>query len=191
MLGARARWSAPRSVGMIGVEEVGDEAGGAQVAGGGRHPGRKPVIGRPGLDRLGLVASAMAGRPLTVELAGDAPGYTDGQVLYVPSVADRPALLDFLAVQGALLAAGSLDPALMKRMTGRTAVARRYLFVEGWRALAEMADRLPALPVVEAAGRREHPSSSPEQSLLLALGRRPLPDPPPMFGVIRPGRIRA
>src|SRR5882757_265777 len=66
MLGARARWSAPRSVGMIGVKEVGDEAGGAQVAGDGRHPGRKPVIVRPGLDRL--------------------------------------ALLDFLAVQGALLA---------------------------------------------------------------------------------------
>src|SRR5439155_14714311 len=62
---------------------------------------------------------------------------------------------------------------------------------ERWRAVAEMADRLPVLPIVEAAGRREHPTSSPEQSLELALGRRPLPDPPPAFGVIRPGRIRA
>src|SRR5258705_11625540 len=98
MLGARARWSAPRSVGMIGVEEVGDEAGGAQVAGDGRHPGRKPVIGRPGLDRLGLVASAMAGRPLTVQLAGAAPRYTDRQGLHVARVAHRLAPLDLPAL---------------------------------------------------------------------------------------------
>ena len=79
----------------------------------------------------------------------------------------------------------------MKRMTGRASVARRYLAVEGWRAMAEMAGRLPALPIVEAAHGAERPSSSPEESLELALGRRPLADPPPVFGVIRPGRIRA
>ena len=143
------------------------------------------------LDRLRLVASAMAGRPLTLEAADeDAPGYTDGRTIYLPA-AERPELLAFLAVQGALLAAGSLEPSLMKRLTGRAGVARRYLAVEGWRALAEMADRLPALPVVQTAVAMEHPSSCPEQSLELALGRRPLADPPPAFGAIRPGRIRA
>lgn len=144
------------------------------------------------LERLRLVASAMAGRPVALEAADeDTPGYTDGRVVYLPAVADRADLLAFLAVQGALLAAGSLEPALMGRMTGRATVARRYLTVEGWRALAEMADRLPRLPIVEAAGRVEHPSSSPEESVELALGRRPLADPPPVFGMIRPRLIRA
>jgi len=134
----------------------------------------------------------MAGRSVALELAEEgAPGYTDGRIVYIPAWADRAELLAFLAVQGALLAAGSLEPGLMKRMTGRASVARRYLAVEGWRALAEMAGRLPALPIVEAAQRAERPSSSPEESLELALGRRPLADPPPIFGMVRPGRIRA
>ena len=134
----------------------------------------------------------MAGRAVALEPTEEgAPGYTDGRIVYIPACADRAELLAFLAVQGALLAAGSLEPVLMKRMTGRASVARRYLAVEGWRALAEMAGRLPALPIVEAAGGADRPSSSPEQSLELALGRRPVADPPPVFGVIRPGRIRA
>jgi Mg-chelatase subunit ChlD len=144
------------------------------------------------LERLRLVASAMAGRSVALEPAEEgASGYTDGRVVYLPAVAERNDVLAFLAVQGSLLAAGSLDPALMARMTGRAGVARRYLAVEGWRALAEMADRLPRLPIVEAALRVDHPSSSPEQSVELALGRRPLPDPPPVFGMIRPRMIRA
>jgi len=134
----------------------------------------------------------MAGRSVALELAEeDAPGYTDGRIVYIPAGADRAELLAFLAVQGALLAAGSLEPGLMKRMTGRATVARRYLALEGWRALAEIAGRLPSLPIVEAAHGADCPSSSPEQSVELALGRRPLADPPPVFGVIRPGRIRA
>jgi len=165
---------------------------GAAGAAARRRPGGMSVTGTPDdLDRLRLVASAMAGRPLTLKpAADDAPGYTDGRVVYLPS-GERPELLAFLAVQGALLGAGSLDPGLVRRLSGRAGVARRYLAVEGWRALAEMADRLPALPLVEAAVRMDHPSSCPEQSLELALGRRPLADPPPVFGAIRPGRIRA
>ena len=109
------------------------------------------------LERLRLVASAMAGRPVALEAAEeDAPGYTDGRVVYLPAAADRADVLAFLAVQGALLAAGSLEPALMGRMTGRASVARRYLAVEGWRALAEMADRLPA-----AADRRSRQPGRP------------------------------
>src|SRR5205807_6449267 len=171
---------------------VGDEAMGAAGAAARSRPGRASVTGTPDdLDRLRLVASAMAGRPLTLERAADdAPGYTDGRVVYLPA-GERPELLAFLAVQGALLGAGSLDPGLVKRLSGRAGVARRYLAVEGWRALAEMADRLPGLPLVEAAVRMDHPSSGPEQSLELALGRRPLADPPPAVRVIRPGRIRA
>ena len=70
------------------------------------------------LERLRLVASAMAGRSVALDLAEeDAPGYTDGRIVYVPACADRAELLAFVAVQGALLAAGSLEPVLMKRMT--------------------------------------------------------------------------
>src|SRR6266545_1598185 len=42
------------------------------------------------LERLRLVASAMAGRPVALEAAEeDAPGYTDGRVVYLPAVAGR------------------------------------------------------------------------------------------------------
>ena len=143
------------------------------------------------LERLELVVQAMSGRRLELAAADDgAPGYTDGRVMYVPVRADRTELLAFLAVQGALVATGSLDPAVIKRLIGRPNLARRYLGVEGWRALAERAEHLPPLPIVAAARRCEHPSSSPEQSVDLALSRCALSDPPPQFGVIRPRRIR-
>src|SRR5437588_10881950 len=64
---------------------VGDEALGAAGAAARSRPGWTSVTGTPDdLDRFRLVASAMAGRPLTLEPAAhDAPGYTGGRVVYL------------------------------------------------------------------------------------------------------------
>ena len=51
--------------------------------------------------------------------------------------------LEALAVQASLLAAGSLEPDVVRRLTRRPALARRYLAVEGHRALAANEHLLP------------------------------------------------
>jgi Mg-chelatase subunit ChlD len=135
----------------------------------------------------------MVGRAIRVEpTAAEEPPYTDGQVIYLAAGPDGASKhIDTLVSQAALLAAGSLDLGVMRKLLGRPGAARRYLAVEGWRALAVTAGSLPRVPLVRAATRTELLSSSPEESLALAVGRRPLPEPPPAFGVLRPRRVLA
>ena len=142
------------------------------------------------LDRYRLLASALADRNVRVERSNTGElSHTDGRTIFVADLGGREGDLAGLAVQAALLACGSLAPELAKRMTGRPSLAGRYLAVEGWRALAEMADVLPGVPIVAEARRRDPLSSSPEESLQLAIGRSALPDPPEVFGIIRPRRL--
>ena len=143
------------------------------------------------VDRFRLLASAMAGRGVDVEPARDGEaGYTDGRAVYVEPGTDQ-AVVSLLAVQCSLLACGSLTPEVCKVLTGRPGLARRYLAVEGWRALAAMAPQVPPFPLVMQATAMEALTSSPEESLALAQSRRPVPEAPPVFGIIRPGRLRA
>jgi hypothetical protein len=74
---------------------------------------------------------------------------------------------------------------LVRKLVRRPALARRYLAVEGQRALAANDDLLP-FPVrsmvdLDLAMR----SDSPAESLKMASGRAAIADPPPSFGVIR------
>jgi len=141
------------------------------------------------VGRFGLLASAIAGQPMDV--AAGAPGesaWTDGTTIFVD--ADESNVLPSSAVQASLVASGSLAPALMERLARRPAPTGRYLALEGHRALAAMEDVLPAsvrrLVDLETAARSE----SAEQSLELAIGRAAVPDPPAVFGAIRPKRVR-
>lgn len=144
------------------------------------------------LARLGLLGSALSGRALQV-VAG-APGeraWTDGRAVFLDAHASRREQLEALAVQASLLAAGSLEPEILRRLRRRPAVARRYLAVEGNRALAANACLLP--PSLEslidwsAASRADSVAAS----LAAALGREPIGDPPQSFGMIRARRVRA
>ena len=141
---------------------------------------------------LDLLASAIAGRPVGVAAAG--PGelpWTDGTVVFVGGEASRRDRIRAVAVQASLLGAGSLGPEIAARLRRRGALARRYLAVEGHRALAAHEAVLPpqarALVDRSTAAR----SASPAGSLALALSRAPIADPPAEFGAIRPGRLRA
>ena len=90
-----------------------------------------------GLGRYRLLASAIAGR--TVEVASGTPheaAWTDGSSIFVDPEAQAGHLLASVVVQAALLGAGSLDRQMIAALVRRPTLARRYLAVEGHRALA-------------------------------------------------------
>jgi hypothetical protein len=144
------------------------------------------------LTRFKLVVSAIAGR--TVEVAPVKPGerpWTDGVTVFADPNASSRDQLRSVAIQAALLAAGSLDPEIMRGLVRRPALARRYLALEGHRALAAQEPLLPTVVsslIDRAAAAR---SQSPAASLAIATGREAVDDPPQVFGMIRPRHVQA
>jgi nitric oxide reductase NorD protein len=142
------------------------------------------------LGRFRLLASGIAGRSLDVMPA--APGerpWTDGITVFLDDGASAPGRVAALAVQASLIAAGSLEPGVARRLVGRPTLTRRYLAVEGHRALAANEDLLPR-PVRSLIDRHVAArADSPAASLALASGREAVADPPSSFGAIRPRRL--
>ncbi|MGB9307594.1 MAG: nitric oxide reductase activation protein NorD [Mycobacterium sp.] len=139
-----------------------------------------------------MLASALAGRAVAVaELKSGEPSWTDGQTIYLDASATTRAQLEALAVQASLIAAGSLDPDVVRPLVRHPRLARRYLAIEGHRALVGNADLLPG--VLVSLGNRDiaSHSGSPAASLSIADGRAAIGDPPPEFGVIRAGKVLA
>jgi nitric oxide reductase NorD protein len=139
-----------------------------------------------GPQRLALLASALAGR--TVVVASGAPGepaWTDGITVFIDAEASTVRQLESVTVQASLLASGSLAPDLMRKLGRRSGLARRYLAVEGQRALAANDDLLPyavrSLIDLDLVSR----TTSPAESLSVAAARGDIADPPASFGVIR------
>src|SRR5262249_51048535 len=137
--------------------------------------------------RLSLLASAISSRALQV-MPGEAgePAWTDGKVVFVDAGISRREQVEAVAVQASLLAAGSLDTDVVRRLTRRPALARRYLAVEGHRALAAIEGLLPpsvrSLIDSDVAARADSPAAS----LAAALGREAIAEPPDSFGTIHP-----
>ncbi len=145
-----------------------------------------------GVDRLRLLASALGGRTLEVADGGPGePAWTDGTTVFVDARATPTEQIRMVAVQASLLAAGSLEARVVRQLGRRSALARRYLAVEGHRALAANDGLLP--PVVRALTDRGVGSGpdAAEASLAIARGGRVLDDPPGAFGTIRPRRLLA
>ena len=139
-----------------------------------------------GPQRLRLLASALAGRNVAVAPADPGePAWTDGVTVFVDAAASTVDQVESVTVQASLLAGGGLERDVVRKLVRRPALARRYLAVEGQRALAANDDLLP-LPVrsmvdLDLAMR----SDSPAESLKVASGRGAIADPPASFGVIR------
>jgi len=143
------------------------------------------------LRGLGMLASALAGRAVAVaDLRPGEPAWTDGQTIFVDAAAGR-ATLEAVAVHASMIAADSLDPEVMRSLVRHPRTAKRYLAVEGHRALLSNADLLPS--ALASIGDREiaDRSDSPAASLAIATGRGVLDDPPAVFGVIRAGKVVA
>ncbi|MBV8182052.1 MAG: VWA domain-containing protein [Mycobacterium sp.] len=144
------------------------------------------------LPALGMLASALAGRPVAVaESQPGEPTWTDGQTIHVDAAASPAAKLEAIAVQASMLAAGSLDPDVVRPLVRHPRLARRFLAIEGHRALVANSDLLPG--VLASVGDREIAgrSDSPAASLSIAAGRTAIDDPAPEFGVIRPAKVLA
>lgn len=139
-----------------------------------------------------MLASALSGRNLQVAavISGEA-AWTDGKTVFVDADASARRQLEQVAVQACLLAAGSLEPAIVRQLGRRRAVASRYLAVEGHRALAANEDLLP--PAVcslldhNVAGRCESPAAS----LSLLRSGAVIGEPPDAFGAIHPRKLLA
>ncbi|MFN8101301.1 MAG: VWA domain-containing protein [Mycobacterium sp.] len=143
------------------------------------------VIDPDGPSRFRLLASHIAGRAIDVaEATAGQPAYTDGRVIFVSADRSVDEQRREVVLQSALLASGSLDKSVMKMLRARPRLACRYLTLEGYRALAELAGRLPVGADLRSAGHLE--SSSSAESLAIARSRRKLPEPPDWFGQIRP-----
>jgi hypothetical protein len=139
-----------------------------------------------------MLASALAGRAVAVaELQPGEPPWTDGQVIYVDPAAGARAKLEAVAVHASMIAAGSLEPDVLRRLVRHPRLARRYLAVEGHRALVTNGDLLP--PILASVGNRDiaSRSDSPAASLRIADGRPAIEDPAPEFGVIRAAKVLA
>lgn len=142
------------------------------------------------LRRVSMLASALAGRPMAVSpLAEGEPAWTDGQTIFVDPSAPVASTVAAVAVQASLVAAGSLDDAVVRSIVGHPRLARRYLAVEGHRALVANDYLLPAvlrsLADPDVAGRSEGPHTS----LAMAAAKRGPAEAPAEFGVIRAGKV--
>jgi hypothetical protein len=144
------------------------------------------------LQALDMLASALAGRPVAVaELQSGGQPWTDGQTIFVDAAARARARLEAIAVQASLIAAGSLDPEVLSCLVRHPRLARRYLAVEGHRALVANCELLPG--ILASLGNRDVAShtESPAASLRVAEGHAAIDDPAPEFGVIRPAKVLA
>lgn len=142
--------------------------------------------------RLALLASALAGRTIAVApAAAGEPAWTDGVTVFVDASAGAHRQLESVTVQASLLASGGLDPDVVRKLVRRPALARRYLAVEGQRALSVNDDLLPSrvrsLLDCELAARAD----SAVGSLKLAGEHRDISDPPAGFGVIKAQKLLA
>jgi len=143
------------------------------------------------LEHYGFLASAIAGRKLSVHVSAkpDALAFSDGRSIIVPAdtnIYSEPAWMT-IAVQAALIGAGSLDTPALRQLVGRRNLAQRYLYLEVLRANALLKDRLPwAFGQSDALRDVEPLSRSVAESLAYALSSQPLPSTPDFFGTIRP-----
>ena len=144
------------------------------------------------LEALGMLASAIAGRPVAVA-AGDPgePSWTDGQTVFVDHSARPGENLESVAVHASLIAADSLAPDIAGALVRHPRTAKRYLTIEGHRALAANGDVLPGVLCALADPETASRSDSPESSLSIASGKGALDEPPARWGVIRAKKVLA
>jgi hypothetical protein len=142
-------------------------------------------------ERFSLLASAIAGRTVGVAASeGDGPSWTDGTTIYLDRALGVDDTLSAVAVQAALLGAGSLGAEQVEQLGRRAAPTRRYLSLEGHRALAA-AETVVPMAVRSCIDRTlAARTDSPSTSLGIATGRESLPDPPAYFGTIKPRHVR-
>jgi hypothetical protein len=140
--------------------------------------------------RLRLLASSIAGRMVDVRAGAPADAaWTDGRTVFVDPELGARERLQCAVVQAALIAGGSLEPDVVRKLVGRPALARRYLAVEAHRALVEIEDRLPPSVTSLIAHRVGGSVASPRESLVVATSESGKPELAAVYGEIRPRAV--
>uniref|UniRef100_UPI002453B3DE nitric oxide reductase activation protein NorD n=1 Tax=Nocardia carnea TaxID=37328 RepID=UPI002453B3DE len=128
-----------------------------------------------------------AHQPASADPAGQRLLGTDGDAVFVSAGRSRARQRSEILVQCALLRAGSLDPRVVKGLRGRPRVARRYLALEGGRALTQLGRDVPLAAALVPDGSAT--TASADESLALARSKAVVTDPPEWFGVIDSARL--
>ena len=141
--------------------------------------------------RLRLLASAVAGRAVEVSPIDGERSYTDGRTIFV-AVRTASDVERAVVVQAALIGAGSLDPAVLKKLTGHRRVFPRYLTLEVARAADLLSGVLPPRvgTAVRAVVDQPWPASADESRAWAADRGHPIADAPDWFGELRPAKVR-
>ena len=139
------------------------------------------------IGRFALLASAISGRPLEVA-AGDPgmPAWTDGRTVFIDGEAAHQTQVQCVVVQASLVCAGSLEPRVLDKLARKPSATRRYLSLEGHRALTALRGLLPTTVLPATDPLTAQRTGSPQSSLMIALGPEEVRDPPATFGIIRP-----
>jgi nitric oxide reductase NorD protein len=144
------------------------------------------------LHTLGMLASVLAGRSMAIDAQRPGvPTWTDGQTIFVDASLSMRSNLEAIAVHASMIAAGSLDPDVVRPLARHSRLAKRYLAIEGHRALMANADVLPRVLASVGDPDIAKRSDSAVESLRLASGRSAIEDPPSAFGVIRANKLLA
>lgn len=146
--------------------------------------------GPPHLHRM--LASALAGRP--VEVVAGKPGvgaWSDGRTITLDPEQSSHRTVEAVVVQAALIGAGSLTNHLMRPLLRHRRLRRRYLSIEGPRAVAELRDLLPRSLDYMIRDDIVALSYSPATSLALARTRETIPESGLFLGALRPREILA
>jgi len=137
---------------------------------------------------LRMLATAIAGRTVTVAASTDGVAHTDGATIFV-SPQDSTTTV---CVQAAMIGAGSLHAPALRRVLARRGAIPRYMTLEAKRATAAL-DRL--LPPTVVAMAHNHwpadPSDGPVDSATRAIQEKSVPDAPAEFGTLRRAALSA
>jgi nitric oxide reductase NorD protein len=155
------------------------------------EPGRIGAAGGP----LRLLASAVAGRSVSVVHDATSVVHTDGTTIFLPEPGSPDEIRDAVTavcVQAAMIGAGSLHQPALRRVLMRKGAMPRYVTLEAGRAVELLHQVLPSsvVSVVRAhwaADLPEGPDASAEQ----AVRRRAVPDAPASFGTLRRAALSA
>ena len=142
------------------------------------------------LPRFALLAQAVAGRRLLVVRADGPRSYTDGAAVFLADL-QEPGLRASLVLQAGLLAAGSLEPGVMARLTGKRLQRLRYLTLEAGRAADSLSDVIPARATMLLREVYDGPLPGSAQESLAWAGtpRRHVPEAPEWLGTVKPIRV--
>ncbi|SEQ19117.1 von Willebrand factor type A domain-containing protein [Mycobacterium sp. 88mf] len=139
-----------------------------------------------------MLASAVAGQP--VEVVAGGPGehaWSDGHTITLNPTEDSRSAIEAVVVHAALIGAGSLSRELMRPLLWHSRLRRRFLRIEGPRAVAELRNLLPRSLDYMIRDDIAKLSDSPAGSLALARTSFAIPESGLYLGALRPHQVLA